>query len=125
MGIGSDVDAQRKGIVFVVWFDVSLLSIQSHSLAKVVQVVRHGFEMSMRYNNRFLALMSVRCSALHICSPKASFFRMVRSVLAIGFGSDNRSRLKLHTGTSIELWYTLQGYGIPMDHLAISCTGKI
>lgn len=43
----------------------------------------------------------------------------------MAIGSHNRARLKLHIGTSIELRYIIQVYGIPIEFIPITYTGKI
>jgi hypothetical protein len=40
-------------------------------------------------------------------------------------GNENRSRLRVHLGESVELRYALQGYGIPSEAIPISFTGTI
>jgi hypothetical protein len=70
-------------------------------------------------------IMSVRLSAIHICTPDTPFFRLRRHFLAIALGSHNRARLKFHLGTSIELRYKLQVYGIPIEFIPVTFTGKI
>jgi hypothetical protein len=70
-------------------------------------------------------LLSVRLSAIHVCSPDTPFFRLRRSFVTMAIGSHNRSRLKLHLGTSVELRYALQNYGIPIDFIPMTFTGKI
>jgi hypothetical protein len=109
--IGNDVDTQRKGMVIIHMFDSSFPQILNHKGAGVLLPSAHW-------------LLSVRLSAIHICTPDTPFFRLRRSAIIIAAGS-NRSRLKLHLGTSVELRYALQNYGIPIECIPITHTGKI
>jgi hypothetical protein len=110
--LGNDIDTQRKGIVVVVMFDSSFHQIPSINGAGI-----------MRPSDQWV--MSVRTSAIHICSPDTPFFRLRRRFLTMVVGSLIRSRLQLHLGTSIELRYIIQVYGIPVEFIPITHTGKI
>jgi hypothetical protein len=110
--LGTDIDTQRKGVVIIVMFDSSFH--QTHHL-KGAGAARPSDHW----------LMSVRVSAVHICTPDTPFFRLRRRFLIMAIGSHNRSRLKLHIGTSVELRYILQVFGIPIECIPITYTGKI
>jgi hypothetical protein len=110
--IGNDIDAQRKGFVVINLFDSSFPQIPH---LKGTGVVRPSDDW----------LLSVRMSAIHICTPDTPYFRLRRNVVTMAIGSHNRSRLKLHVGTSIELRYILQVYGIPIEFIPMTYTGKI
>ena len=73
----------------------------------------------------FDALKSTRVGAVHVCSPDTPYFRIRRSIAVIQAGPENRSKLQVHLGESVELQYALQGYGIPAEDIPISWTGKI
>ena len=109
--VGNDIDTQRKGVVIIVMFDSSF------------HQVHQGAGMVRRHSND--CTMSVRPSAIHICTPDTPFFRLRRHFLTMAIGSHNRSRLKLHVGTTVELRYILQVYGIPIESIPITYTGKI
>jgi hypothetical protein len=110
--VGNDIDAQRKGFIIVNFFDSSFAQVQYHKGAGVIRPTDDW-------------LMSVRVSAAHICTPDTPFFRFRRAVIAMAMGSHNRARLKLHLGTSVELRYKLQVYGIPIECIPLTFTGKI
>ena len=110
--IGNDIDTQRKGFIFIIMFDSSFYQIP-HILGAGVLVPSTQW------------LPAVRISAMHICTPDTPFFRLRRSFLTMAIGSHNRARLKLHIGTSIELRYIIQVYGIPIEFIPITYTGKI
>jgi hypothetical protein len=110
--IGNDIDTQRKGVVVVILFDSSFHQIFH---LKGAGVIRPSDDW----------LLSVRTSAIHICTPDTPFFRLRRSFLTMAIGFHNRSRLKLHVGTPVELRYILQVYGIPVEFIPMTYTGKI
>jgi len=104
---GYDIDTQRKGIVFLVWFDSKL-------------------EPSWKpaFNTKINQMPSVRISALHICTPDTPFYRARRSLLIMKAGN-HRSRLRVHIGESMELRYILQGFGFPSNKIPITYSGSI
>jgi hypothetical protein len=110
--IGNDIDTQRKGVAVVSIFDSSFPQNMNRKGAGKLLSSGHW-------------IMSVRLSAIHICTPDTPFFRLRRHFLAIALGSHNRARLKFHLGTSIELRYKLQVYGIPIEFIPVTFTGKI
>ena len=108
--IGNDIDSQRKGTVLISMFEPSFPQKPTH-------------EAPLRPSDHWL--MTVRTSAMHICTPDTPFFRLRRNFFTMAIGSNNRTRLRLHIGTPIELRYILQVYGIPIDSIPITYTGKM
>jgi hypothetical protein len=106
--IGNDIDTQRKGVVLILMFDSSFSQIRKGVILPSDQW-----------------LLCVRMSAIHVCSPDTPYYRLRRSLVTMAIGSENRSRLKLHLGTSVELRYKLQVYGIPIECIPLTYTGKI
>jgi len=113
--IGLDRDTQRHGFIMVFWF--APLSVP----AFVNRVFLTRYQNKVRYDH-----IAVRISTMHICSLESHpFSHVFRSLLAIKGGTYIRTRLKMHTGTAIELLYTLQGYGIPSNHIPLTYTGNV
>ena len=108
--IGNDIDTQRKGAVLISMFDSSFPQ-------------KPTLEAPLLPSDQWT--LSVRMSAMHICTPDTPISRLRRSLIIMALGSDLRSRLKLHAGTSIEHRYILQNYGIPIEFIPITYTGKI
>jgi len=102
-----DVESQRKGHVLVVWYG-NLERTSSQKLA-------YPFD----------DLKSTRLSSIHLCSPDTPYFRIRRGIAVMRAGNENRSKLRVHLGESVELQYALQGVGIPAEDIPISWTGKI
>ena len=88
--IGSDTESQRSGIVFIVWFETKLGTSASPDVRRIHTGLR-SHQIAM-----------VRASAIHICSPDTPFYRLQRSLLLLGIGS-NRSRLRIHLGEYFEI----------------------
>jgi hypothetical protein len=105
---GNDVEVQKEGIVVLAWFDKS-------------------FEVSRRpaIQTKDHELLTVRPCAIHMCTPNTPFYRLRRSILTMRIGRHNRTRLVVHKGENVELYYELQSYGIPTDQVPITYTGKI
>merc|ERR1712238_350101 len=73
-------------------------------------------------------LLSLRVSAVHLCIPRHAlyFYKIMRSIITLKMGSHNiLLYFKFHVGTSIELRYILQGYGIATDHIPMTYTGTV
>ena len=85
MAISSDVDTQRKGLVFIVWFDAKLESGASPDVTRI--------RMGLKSHH----MATLRASAVHICSPNTPFYKIQRSLLLLGLGP-YRSRLRIHLG---------------------------
>jgi hypothetical protein len=103
---GYDIDTQRKGIVIVIWFDATFrISAQP--------------KLHCKDHN----LTTVRVSAMHQCSPDTPLFRFRRAVTTMRI-AHIRSRMKIHVGSPIEIQYILQGYGVPIETIPITYTGK-
>mmetsp|Transcript_13266 Transcript_13266/g.30981 ORF Transcript_13266/g.30981 Transcript_13266/m.30981 type:complete len:584 (-) Transcript_13266:930-2681(-) len=104
---GNDVNTQREGIVFVIWFDPNA-------------------NYSKKFPNHLKdhRSITVRASAIHSCSSDTPIHRFRRAVFSMRIGH-NRSRLKQHVGEPVELRYALQSYGIPAEQIPITYTGKV
>ena len=83
--LGSEVDTQRRGIVFIIWFDAMLADGISRDI-KRIQSNMKSHQVSM-----------LRGSAVHILSPDTPFYRLKRSILSLGAGQ-LVSRLRIHLG---------------------------
>lgn len=106
-----DLDLQRKGMVAILWSQGDM-KYKFKVTPEKCSVQMHEFA-------------PIRLSAVHICTPDTSFYRFARGVWAIGFGRNAFLRIRFHMGTSVELRYVLQSYGINMDQMPITCTGTI
>jgi hypothetical protein len=85
---GDDVDTQRKGLVWIVWFDLSFKVVRSSKMS--------GFA-----DTRFSAteVQSVRSAVIHLCVPDTPFHRLCAAVIKLKNGSSARMRMKCHYGT--------------------------
>ena len=82
-----DVESQRKGLIFAVW------------PCGVVMPSHPGPRDHTEFQRVFESI-PMRIVALHICFPETPIYRIIRSVFAVGLGTELRSRLKFHSGKS-------------------------
>jgi len=94
---GDDIDTQRKGIVFVVWFDPSFKVVSSNKMSDFANLGANPSELA-----------SVRVIAVHCCLPDTIVHRFCLAVLQLR-ALHNRVKLKAHLGT-----YELYGAQSPI-----------
>ena len=76
---------------------------------------------------QLLDAIPVRVTAYHMCFPNTNWSQMFHG-LALFLGIDsasNRTRLKFHIGGLTEIKYQLHGYGIPIELIPVTETGRI
>lgn len=103
----NDVDAQRKGMTYVVWLDKNA----EPSWKPAMETKVHQIPVA-------------RISAVHMCSPDTPFYRMRRALILMAAGN-SRTRMRVHVGDSMEMRYKLQGFGIPSEKIPITYSGSI
>lgn len=113
------IESQRKGIVFV-FYPSTCNGFDVDSILKTLPRP-HERKLASKFNKA----LPIRPAAIHLCFPESIFFRIFRSILLLSFRSSTRFRFKTHSGQWTEFKYQLMGYGIPIDILPISQTGKI
>ena len=82
-----DVESQRKGIVFVA----------TPAPADLPQALPHPKDHLE--GRRVFKAMPCRVVAIHFGFPNTYVCHMIRSVVAVVVGTENRLRMKLHSGT--------------------------
>ena len=105
---GNDVDVQREGLIYLVWFD------------KTFKVSKKPFIQAREHE-----VVSVRAAAIHCLSPDTPHFRFRRSIMTMRLGRHNRTRLNTLLGESVELRYKLNAFGIDSEQIPITYSGKI
>ena len=85
---GDDIEAQKHGIVVLVWFDNAWKNVSKQPL------------VSNQSTKVFM--LGVRASSIHICTPDTPKFRFRRSIMIMRLGKE-RSRVKIHVGTNESL----------------------
>lgn len=108
---GEDIDAQKNGLVVLIWFDTAWKNISKRPI------------VSSQSSFKTLTL-GIRTTSIHMCTPDTPRYRFRRSIMLIRIGRE-RSRVRMHIGKSVELMYTLQSFGLPVDYIPISFTGKV
>lgn len=101
---GEDVDTQRKGLVFMVWFDPSFNVVEGNRLSAFAKLRVGSFELG-----------SVRPSAFHCCVPDTIVHRFVTTMMLIRIGSPSRLKMKVHFGTyELPCYHTISHNRIPI-----------
>lgn len=98
-----DLESQQKGIVLVLW--------PNSDIAETIKSRHPIINSSQLYGSIFKAV-PVRVSAFHFCTPgNIPFFNVLRSVFVLVVDKIDRSRVKFHSGESVELQYQMSSYG--------------
>mmetsp|Transcript_110800 Transcript_110800/g.226757 ORF Transcript_110800/g.226757 Transcript_110800/m.226757 type:complete len:366 (+) Transcript_110800:3-1100(+) len=104
---GDDVDTQRKGLVVLTWFD-------------------QNFEVAGRSNIEYKdhTFSCVRACAIHMCSPDTPMYQLLRAIVITNLGRA-KQKLRVHLGSTEEIFLVLQSFGITIDQLPIGLSGII
>mmetsp|Transcript_24060 Transcript_24060/g.52722 ORF Transcript_24060/g.52722 Transcript_24060/m.52722 type:complete len:624 (+) Transcript_24060:66-1937(+) len=119
----ADIDTQRNGAILVI-MPTSFASLppseDGSEHARVAQTNVIGCFQLMN-------AMPTRVTAYHMCFPNTNTSRMFAGLaLFLGIGSaSDRTRLKFHIGSLTEIKYKLHGYGIPIELIPVTETGRI
>jgi len=108
------VEVQQKGIVNVIWVGANKWT--------------STFDWEMfGHLKRFYQAAPARTCCYHWCMPPlppTHPIHMVRAAMAMGL-PEEQQRIKFHIGNEIELMYKLKSYGIPVEYIPVTGTGKI
>lgn len=123
------VESQRKGMIHIAIHNYSEYSDgsereenpPSNDPEEVSGLPSMAFAKNSLKRSHGLPMRSV---SFHCCTPDTPFFTLFRSITSLMLG-ENRVRLKMHVGHDLENRYKLNGYGIPLDQLPVTETGKI
>ncbi|KAG7373366.1 hypothetical protein IV203_034090 [Nitzschia inconspicua] len=114
--LSGDLESQRKGFVAIMCWS-------SKSTPFPPSLPGPGDKAFSNSSKLFSAFPWRMCS-LHMCFPDKPFFHLLRSGIFLVLG-ENRSRIRMHIGDSIEIQYNLSGYGIPSDQLPVTESGNV
>jgi hypothetical protein len=117
--LSQDLETQKQGVVLLFW-GVPEMS-PYHKEYKPIPDME-GEKLS---NAKLFASPPVRISAVHFCSPDNTFFRFVSGIVIVSMGMDQRVRVRTHCGNIMECRYWLMTFGIPVEDLPVTDTGKI
>jgi len=106
--VGNNVENQRKGVVVIVWYD--------RSFFLPIRPVVNKYKLH--------EMLTVRCCALHCCTPDSPVYRFRRAVMTMKV-SHLRMKLRIHVGNTVELSYILNGYGLRTDTIPITFSGTL
>jgi hypothetical protein len=75
---------------------------------------------------RFASALPLRFAAIHFCMPNdGPAFQLLRATIVLIFASDQRIRVKFHTGLRLECRYKLLTFGIPVQEFCDNEDGMI
>jgi len=116
-----DIETQRKGVVIIEWpFD------ERHKGTMWERSIRPTMKNQVRINIRKdYDSMTIRVASLHLCYSDTPFFRALSALFVYGLDSHHKSICKTHYGEPTEIRYTLSSFGIPVDLLPITDSGKV
>ncbi len=126
MALCDDVETQQKGAVGIAtWHNVSI----------------DDFHKRGQCHKRIDAAFPIRMSAIHLClphhnschndpemanTPNPQLLRIIKAMFVMSIGSENRHRLRVHTGSTVECIYALQSFGILPEQIPLNPTnGKV
>jgi hypothetical protein len=109
-GVASeDVETQQRGLISLFWPE-------EHNFPDK----REALEAE-----RVFAAVPIRITALHQCTPNTAVFQLTKAVIILSLDVETRTRMKFHTDDDVETTYQLMTYGIPVDLIPRTGTGKI
>merc|ERR1719464_737136 len=90
-GTVNDIETQRKGMVYIMWFELN----DFEGLSWTAEKMREQQRERSRWQPSEVG--SLRPSAIHFCSPNTPFFRFVSSVWTLSILSRWRTRFQIHS----------------------------
>jgi hypothetical protein len=72
-----------------------------------------------------LLFAPIRFVSIHLCANDTLLTNLSKAVLTARLNTDYRMRLICNLGEGVEVRYSLQGYGIPIDSLPVTLSGAI
>jgi len=113
--LAEDVTTQQNGIVSVRLFtDDVKKSVEGDNTQHVMKLFAGFFEAC-----------PMRFSAVHMCFPNEFLFRFLKPLMLFLVGKPGRKVLRIHSGTNIERNYSLSSFGIRVDDIPTTYSGRI
>ena len=113
--LAEDVTTQQNGLVTV------------HVLTEDVKNSMEG-ENKPRMARLMIAFFEacpVRFSAVHMCFPNEFMFRFLKPLMLFLVGKAGRRVLRIHSGTNMECYYSLRSFGIRLEDIPTTFSGRI
>lgn len=107
-----DLDTQRNGVVIVIWPGPADMKLASPNRKEHVE------------GSRIFDSVPMRLCCMHFCFRDTPLYRLIKAGLVMMLG-EQKARFRLLVGEDLELRYDIMGYGIPMDLIPITETGRI
>jgi len=104
----TDIENQKKGIVFIVWAD---------------QFSNHRFSSPERKTT--LTYFPCRIVSIHFCAKESLFTNLFKAILVARLNTELRIRFVCSLAECVEVRYMLQRFGIPINELPVTWTGMV
>ena len=89
--LSDDIESQQKGIVLLSWIGSN----------KIAAPASATWWENTRLFSKLNIGAPIRVCSVHFCMPDNHIFYLIRSMQAITFFSNDKSRIKFHVGTTI------------------------
>ncbi|KAG7374793.1 hypothetical protein IV203_013888 [Nitzschia inconspicua] len=106
-----DIETQRRGILVIIWPNPDLVIIPDYNLHVAGRKCVDGYPL--------------RGCALHMCFAENFASRMIKAQIGLAMSEQMQQRLKIHLGTRTEIEYSLQSFGIYVDQIPVTESGKM
>jgi len=113
--LAEDVTTQRNGLVTI------------HLMSEDVWGIMGGANKP-QFSNLFLSVFEscpLRFSAIHICFPEKLLYRLLKPLVLLLVGNEGRKTMRVHSGTTMEINYSLSSFGVRLDDIPMTYSGTI
>mmetsp|Transcript_59764 Transcript_59764/g.146717 ORF Transcript_59764/g.146717 Transcript_59764/m.146717 type:complete len:524 (+) Transcript_59764:390-1961(+) len=110
--MAEDIETQRRGVIvlFSPNFDSGL---------------KFPHKDEITQSQRVTGITPTRQVAMHQCTPDEPVFRLIHAGMQLALSFEARLRAKFHQGSPLEVKYKLLAFGIPVDLIPITESGKV
>jgi len=118
--VSEDIEAQMRGIVIIAW------SFDEENEETWEKDIRPSMSAELRsYSQKLNRSIPVRVVSWQHYYRDTAFFRFLAGLYSFTVNKEYRPIYRAHFGSDLELRYKLAGFGVPIDLMPISSTGKL
>jgi len=111
-----DETTQRKGLIILTWVNIGIMN--AHMKNR-----RNG--RSLNNMKDWLDSLPVRFSGFHGCMPNEPIYNILKALYLTFFPREHRPKIRVHSGTNVEIEYSLRQFGIPVDDIPRTPSGSV
>jgi hypothetical protein len=105
-----DEETQRRGMVGIFYFSMA----------------RNIAQEILRREPNVTECVPIKMVGLHFCTlPKDPLMQIVKALMMLVVGRNNRLRIRVHEGTATEVQYSLLSFGLPTQSLPVTYEGEL